>query len=158
MKMNHWFACVCLTLATGPAFAASPGCGMPNITGARELQKFLSMRAIEVIKLAASSNDGLAALVAPSASFDLGSGDVGRPLGEGVSGARALALEMHADTYRFLGWDYMDMPAAPCETNKVDIEFTDSQSKRVSLVTFTFNAGRMANATGRVRSFETGPL
>lgn len=65
---------------------------------------------------------------------------------------------MNADTYRFLGWDYMDMPADPCAQHKVEVEFIDSQGKNVSRVEFTFAAGRVVNATGWERSFETGRL
>jgi hypothetical protein len=65
---------------------------------------------------------------------------------------------MHADTYRFLGWDYMDGPANPCSKHKVEVEFIDSQAKRVSRVEFTFEAGRVVSAVGWQRSFETGVM
>ncbi|GLQ98178.1 hypothetical protein GCM10007863_25980 [Dyella mobilis] len=111
-----------------------------------------------MVKRAASSDAGLAALVAPSASFNLGAGDVARPLGTGVDGARALAQAMKADTYRFLGWDYMDMPADPCSKQKVEVEFIDSLGKSVYRMEFTFEAGRVTSADGWERSFETGRL
>lgn len=128
------------------------------MTGARELHRFLSLRAIEVVRLASSRGNQLAALVAPSARFDLGAGDVGRPLGTGVDGARELARTMDADTYRFFGWDYMDMPADPCSKQKVEVEFIDTQGKSLSRVEFTFEAGRVVSAHGWERSFETGRL
>lgn len=160
--MSRWIPAACVYLATamalGPAFAGPSGFGLPAISGSRELQQVLSLRAVEVVKLAASSDEGLAALVAPSASFNLGGGDVGRPLGTGVNGARMLAQTMRADTYRFLGWDYMDVPADPCSKRKVEVEFTDSRGKSVSRVEFTFEAGRVVNADGWERSFETGRL
>ncbi len=65
---------------------------------------------------------------------------------------------MHADTYRFLGWDYMDMPADPCSQQKIEVEFIDTQGKRMSRVEFTFKAGRVVSADGWERSFETGRL
>lgn len=111
-----------------------------------------------MVKRAAHPNEGLAALVSPSANFSLGAGDVGRPLGAGVDGARALASTMSADTYRFLGWNYMDLPADPCSRQKVEVEFIDSRAKRVSRVEFTFEAGRVVDAEGWERSFETGRL
>lgn len=156
--MHQWLVCMGLALAAGPAFAGPSGCARPGISGARELDQFLSLRAVEVVRLAARSGEGLAALIAPSASFDLGAGDVGRPLGTGVDGARALAQAMKADTYRFLGWDYMDIPADPCSKRKVEVEFIDSQGKTVSRVQFTFEAGRVVSADGWERSFETGRL
>ncbi len=79
-------------------------------------------------------------------------------MGTGVDGARTLAHAMQADSYRFLGWDYMNMPADPCSRQKVEVEFVDSQAKIVSRVEFTFEAGRVVNAEGWLRSFETGRL
>jgi hypothetical protein len=158
MKMHQWLVCTGLALAAGPALAGPSECGLPEMTGASELHRFLSRRAVEVVKLAASRGDRLAALVTPSASFDLGAGDVSRPLGTGVDGARELARSMNADTYRFLGWDYMDMPADPCSKQKVEVEFIYTQGKIVSRVEFTFEAGRAVSAEGWERSFETGRL
>src|SRR5205085_2707296 len=98
-------------------------------------------------------------LVAPSATFSLGSGDVGRPLGKGVSGARALAREMNADTYRFLGWDYIPMPVKDrCASQKVEVEFTDTREKNLYPITFTFRAGRVIAAEGWSHSYQTGPI
>ena len=65
---------------------------------------------------------------------------------------------MKADTYRFLGWDYMDGPADACSKRKVEVEFIDNQSKSVSRVEFTFEAGLVVSAEGWERSFETGQL
>lgn len=158
MKTHQRLVCIGLALAGAPAFAGPSGCGMPQISGLRELHQFLSLRAVEVVRLAARSDDGLAALVVPSASFSLGAGDVGHPLGTGINGARALSRTMKADTYRFLGWDYMDMPADPCSRRKVEVEFIDSQDRNVSRVEFTFEAGRVVSVDGWERSFETGPL
>lgn len=97
-------------------------------------------------------------LVDPSASFDLGAGDVDRPLGTGVAGAHELALTMQAGTYRLFGLDYMDGPADPCSRHKVEVEFIDDQAKVLSRVEFTFEAGRVTSATGWQRTFETGPV
>jgi hypothetical protein len=160
--MSRWIRAILVllltTIALDPAFAGPSGCGLPTISGSRELQQFLSLRAVEVVRLAASSDKGLAALVDPSASFSIGSGDVGRPLGTGVNGARSLAQAMRADTYRFLGWDYMDMQADPCSKSKVEVEFIDSHGKSVYKMDFTFEAGRVLSAEGWERSFETGSL
>ena len=112
----------------------------------------------EAVNRAGNPDEGLAAVVAPSASFNLGVGDVGRPLGAGVDGIRELARTMKADTYRFLGWDYMDMPADACSKQQVEVEFIDSQGKNVSRVEFTFNDGRVVSAVGWQRSYEAGRL
>lgn len=156
-KTYSWLICIVVAVAS-PAFATPVGCGVPDISRARELDRFLILRAIDVVKRAAGPDEGLAALVAPDANFSLGAGDVGRPMGTGLNGARALARVMRADTYRFLGWDYMNMPADPCSRQKVEIEFIDNQSKFVSRVEFTFEAGRVVSAEGWQRSFETGRL
>ncbi|WP_130621004.1 hypothetical protein [Dyella amyloliquefaciens] len=160
--MSRRIPAVCMLLVSaltiGPAFAGPPGCGLPELSNSGELQRFLSLRAVEVVKLAAGTGEGLAAWVDPSASFNLGTGDVGRSMGTGVDGARTLAHAMQADSYRFLGWDYMNMPADPCSRQKVEVEFVDSQAKIVSRVEFTFEAGRVVNAEGWLRSFETGRL
>jgi hypothetical protein len=98
-------------------------------------------------------------MVAPSATFSLGSGDVGRTLGVGVAGARALAREMKADTFRFLGWDYIPTPIKDaCASHKVEVEFIDTHGKHVYPIAFTFEAGRLIAAAGWSRSFETGPV
>lgn len=156
--MHPWVFSIGLAMLAGPAIAEPSACGMPPMKGAAELNRFLSLRAVEVVRLAASRSDGLVQLVAPSAGFDLGTGDVGRPLGTGVDGARALARTMHADSYRFLGWDSMDMPVDPCSKQQVDVEFIDSQGSSVSRVEFTFEAGRVVSAKGWERSFEAGRL
>lgn len=155
---SRWLICIGLIVATGPTFAAKSGCGIPEITSSRELHQFLSLRAVEAVRRAANRKEGLATLITPSASFALGAGDVGRPLGTGTKGARELARTMKADTYRFLGWDYMDMPVDSCSKQKVEIEFIDSRGKTVSRVEFTFEAGRVVSATGWERSYETGQL
>ncbi len=76
-----------------------------------------------------------------------------------MAGARALAREMDADTYRFLGWDYIPSPVEDaCASHKVEVEFTDPGSKRVYPVVFTFERGRVIAAEGWSRSFDAGPI
>lgn len=158
MKAPQFLVCIGLVLAAGPSFAEPSGCGLPEITRSRELHQFLSLRAVEVVKRAANRDGELASLIAPSASFSLGAGDVGRPLGTGVEGARELARTMNADTYRYLGWDYMDMPVDACSSQKVEVEFIDSKGKNVSRVEFVFESGRVVSAAGWARSYEAGRL
>ncbi len=157
-RKGPWLISLGLLLMAGPAIAGASECALSNLSGEGDLHSFLGRRAVEVIKLAAKGDQKLSALIDPSASFDLGSGDVGRPLGIGVDGARALAHEMNADTYRFVGWDAMSMPVDPCSRQKVEVEFIYSPGKQVSIVEFTFEAGRVVSAKGWMRSFETGGL
>jgi hypothetical protein len=152
-------------LGTTIAVAQPPvdGCEVRGVKTIGELQYVLSRRAVDAVNRAARPNSetdtGIQRLVAPSATFSLGSGDVGRPLGTGISGARALAREMKADTFRFFGWDYIPTPVEDaCARQKVEVEFIDSRGKNVYPVTFTFEAGRIVTAAGWSRSYETGPV
>lgn len=158
MNIHRWLLGVTLAISSGPVFAGPAQCDLSGITGSRELHQVLGLRTVELIRRAANANDDLAALVYPSATFSLGAGDVGRPLGTGVAGVRQLAELMNADTYRFLGWDYMDIPANACSRQKIEIEFIDSRSKALSRVEFDFEGGRVMNAAGWQRSFESGPI
>lgn len=66
---------------------------------------------------------------------------------------------MKADTFRFLGWDYIPTAVKDtCALHKVDVEFTDTRGKNVYPVSFTFKAGRLIAAAGWSRSIETGPV
>jgi hypothetical protein len=158
-------AIAAMTLGSSSAIAApaADSCDLPQVKYMGDLQSVLSRRAVEVVNRAARLRGGsdarLQQLVTPSADFSLGAGDVGRPLGKGVSGARALALEMKADTFRYLGWNYIPTPVeSPCASQKVDVEFTDTRGKNVYPVTFTFRAGRVVAAEGWSRTFEAGPV
>ena len=146
---------------TSAAPSDSNSCPLAKITGARELQSVLSKQAVEIIKLAAGSpadNERLSTIVSPSASFSTGGGDVVVPLGVGVEGARALAKNMEADTFRYLGWDYLDMPADACSLHVVTVEFVDGRSNTVSTVEFSFDRGLLVKAKGWSRSFEIGSM
>ena len=160
LALVSWVA-VAAMAQWNPSVAAET-CDLSAIGGARELHETLSRRAVEVVKRGSTSqwatDARLAQLVTPDASVDLGAGDVGRPLGHGVAGVRALAETMKADSFTFAGWDYMDGPAAPCGAHKVTVEFVNTSDHRKATVEFEFNAGRMKAAKGWERSFETGSL
>ena len=158
--IQYVLAAATLSLATNSASAFTPdSCPLANIESQRELHEFLSLRAADIVNLAMSGDrERLAEWVIPSAPFNLGAGDVGRPLGIGTHGAEALAATMNADTYRYLGWDYIEGPATPCASQMVTVEFVDSQRFRLSQVKFTFVGGRLADATGWKRSFAEGSL
>lgn len=162
MNVSRLILCLSSLLVAGPAFAGGSRCDLHEFTSSRELHRFLSLRAVGVVRQVENSGSGLADLVAPTATFNLGAGDVGRPLGTGIDGARALARTMKADSYRFLGWDSMDMAPNACSKREVDVEveFIDSQGRRVSRVKFTFEVERVrvVSAAGWERSFEAGRL
>ena len=154
-----------LSLGSSGAIAAPAAdrCDLPAVKYMGDLQSVLSRRAVEVVNRSASLRSGddvhLRRWIAPFADFSLGAGDVGRPLGKGVSGAQALAVEMKADTFRYLGWNFIPTPVeAPCASQKVEVEFTDTRGGKVYPVTFTFKDGRVVAAEGWSRTFEAGPL
>jgi len=126
------------------------------------LHETLSRRAIEIVERAARNewrlDTRLTDLVSETAPFSLGAGDVGRPTGTGSSGVHALALLMNADAFRFYGWDYMNLPADSCSTQRVEVEFIDTRAQRSSRIEFTFQAGQLTGGRGWQRSIETGPV
>jgi hypothetical protein len=161
MKLPPLLAAFLVGLLPAPALSAET-CDLGSVHSARDLHDLLSRRAVEIVGRAADpswqSDERLAHWVAPSAAFGLGGGDVGHPLGKGIAGARALATEAKADTYRFLGWDYMDGPVDACADQQIDVEFIDTRDKWIAQVKFTFKAGRVVAADGWSRSFQSGPV
>jgi hypothetical protein len=99
---------------------------------------------------------GLDAYVAKDADFDLGAGDVGRPLGQGSSGFRRLMRELQADRYRFDGWDYMSKQEDPCDTHEVTVEFSSRKIGHRAEVKFEFRAGVIVKGKRWLRSTTTG--
>lgn len=147
-----------LLLASAPDAA----CDLRAIRTAKGAHEALSRRAVEIISIAskpdANAKAELEALIEPSAPFTLGAGDVGRPLGRGPNGAAAMAKAMNADSYRFLGWDYLDSPADACADRKVTIEFSNSKLGRQAAVEFAYSNGRLALAKGWEHSVEAGSM
>ena len=137
-------------------------CEVADARTIADLRQMLSRRAVEAVSLAAAQQgdeSSLTNLIAPTATFSLGVGDVGRTLGTGADGARAMAREMNADSFRFLGWDYIPTPVPdPCARHQVDVEFVDSRRENLYPVTFTFYAGQIVAAEGWSRSYQTGPI
>jgi hypothetical protein len=164
MKVRHSILTLgALALAFPSAAAAQEAaCIQSAKTNARDVQRHWSREAVEIVKRASSStwrtDPRLSRLVRDSAPFTLGSGDVGRELGSGVRGAHALAKLLNADTYRFLGWDYMLIPADICSSVEVEVEFVNSRDSQLARVKFTFERGQLVKATGWERSFESGRL
>jgi hypothetical protein len=151
-------AAILLLAANAPV----PVCDLANINTARSLHEALARRAAQIVAKASAgglkADDSLDSLIDPSAIFALGAGDVVRPLGTGVAGARSLAETMDADQFRFLGWDYMDGPADACGKASITVDFISSGDQRISQVEFTFQQARLIAAKGWQRSFESGTL
>lgn len=144
------------------AAASAPSCDLRAATTASAVHEALGRRAIEIVRLASTTDPEadhrLATYVDKAASFDLGAGDVGRPIGSGSVGARALAATMKADQFRFLGWDYMDSPSDGCGKQSVTVDFIDTAGHEISQVEFAFDRGMLISAKGWQHSFESGSL
>jgi hypothetical protein len=144
------------------AGASLPSCDLASISSARSLHEALGRRAARIIATASVRNPKadalLESLIDQSANFSLGASDVGRPLGNGVAGARRLAETMNADQFRFLGWDYMDRSTDACGKHTIKVDFISTTDGRVSQVDLTFQQARLIAAEGWQHSFETGTL
>jgi len=145
--------------------AAAPAhlCDLGNITSARAVHDALANRAVQLVAAALAPTNGngapqLSRFVDDDAHFSIGAGDVGRRLGAGAAGAKALALAMNADGCRFFGWDYIDGPADGCREQTVTVEFTNASDHVVSQVQFRFDQGRVQEAKGWQHTFQSGGL
>jgi hypothetical protein len=115
--MKVWLALIsciaAVVTADGmPNSLAASACEIGSVTNARDLHEVLARRAVEAASIAAApagrAESRLREIVSPDAPFNLGTGDVGRPMGQGVAGFRVMMATLRADGYRFDGWDYMD--------------------------------------------------
>lgn len=146
------------------ASAASPGgCGLDKVETIGELQAILSKRAVDAVRWAATTSakadPRLAELVSPLATFFSGGSDVGRLMGSGVDGLRALTKDMNPASYRYYGWDGLPTPIQnACAVHKVEVEFIDATASVAFPVTFTFQAGQIMAAAGWRRSLSIGRI
>ena len=146
------------------ATADTPGtaCGMPAATYSGQVYDTLAHRAADAVERAGQagwkSDPALAGLVAPDATFGLGSGDVGIPLANGVAGVRAMAVAMQSNRYRFRALGGIPAPAQPCARQEVTVEFVNTVTHSSSTVTFTFMNGRIVRGAGWQGAFSAGPL
>jgi hypothetical protein len=110
-KSNFLAMAIASLIGASPsgARAAPASCDVSDAKTFGELNDLLSRRAVEVINRAAArgseADRRLQQLVSPDAPFSTGGGDVRIVLDPGVAGARALATDMKADSFRFYGWD-----------------------------------------------------
>ncbi|WP_380783518.1 hypothetical protein [Sphingomonas sp. R86520] len=143
------------------ASAPVSGCDLAHINGARAVHEALGQRAVKIMAAAAATSPKadalLSDLVDESASFNLIIGDVGSP-NAGIAGARSIAQTIKADEFRYLGWDYMDLPADGCGKQLITVDFINNHDQRISQMEFTFQQARLIAAKGWQHSFESGPL
>jgi hypothetical protein len=164
MKIGfHTFAVITLCSYWAVANAARPD-NSNNCdtwpTDSRDLLTVLEKRVVDASSRAAlaveADGKGLNDFVAENAKFDLGAGDVGRPLGQGFSGLRRLMDEILADRYRFDGWDFMSRKENPCDVHEVTVEFSSRKLGHRAEVKFRFDGGRIVEGRGWLRSMTTG--
>jgi hypothetical protein len=146
-----------------PAADAIPptiSCDEAKLETIGDLNAALSDKAVGIIRLSAT-DDGevqLKRLVSPTATFSVGGGDVGRPLGTYLTGARAMARDLSADTYRFRIWSSIPTPVEDaCGTHTVEVEFIDTPRNYSYPVKFAFSRGILISAEGWRTLFKTGP-
>jgi hypothetical protein len=165
LKMKIPLALIVITLCNCWADANAARSENSNNCGAwpsdsRDLFTVLEQRVVDAASRAALSvtadGGGLRDVVAETAEFDLGAGDVGQPLGKGAPGLRRLMDKLQADRYRFDGWDYMSRKENPCDVHEVTVEFSSRKLGHRAEVKFRFDGGRIVEGKGRLRSMTTG--
>lgn len=158
-------ALIIITLCSGWAVANATKSDNSNKcetwpTDSRDLFTVLEKRVVDAASRSALSVEAggkqLEDTVAENAEFDLGAGDVGRPLGKGATGLRRLMGEIGADHYRFDGWDYMSKKENPCDVHEVTVEFSSRKLGHRAEVKFKLEGGRIVEGKGWLRSMTTG--
>ncbi|MBR0553882.1 hypothetical protein [Stakelama marina] len=152
-----------LSVSLPPAQTSQPksGCEEADITTIGQLNTALSEKAVEIMKLASKPGNEprLRQVVDANATFSLGAGDVGRPMGKSLAGARAMASDMQADSYRFQLWSSIPTPIDnPCGRHEVTVEFIDKKNAFSYPIKFTFLGGRLIDASGWLTRFQSGSM
>ena len=118
-----------------------------------------AQRSVEIIALAAKGDvQTLNTLVAPDATFALGSSDVGQPLGNGIEGARSMAAQLKAASYVYNGWDYIPEQRQVCGKQDVEVEFVTADGSQSARVKFHYDGGVLRSASGWWRSRFVGSV
>ncbi len=106
-------------------------------------------RSLEIVSLAEKGRaDELQSLIAPEANFGIGSGDVGRPFQNGVTGAIELAKDLAAKTYEFGSWSGPPYKRDACGDMAVEVTFIPDDARSSATVKFTYKNGRLMSAEG----------
>ena len=131
-----------------------------KVESTKQLHEILARRSIEIVfeAMKHESDKELAGLISPSSQFSLGSGDVGRPMGEGISGARKFASELSAYSYEYFGWDYMDGPVDACSEQISKVVFITKDGSGLGTVEFRYLGGILQSAYGWLRSRNHGKM
>jgi len=126
------------------------------------VQHVLSKRLVDIFRRARGEgwqqDPTLERLVAPDAAFDLGAGDVGRPMGGGTTGARNISIAMPASSFRYTSWMSIPMPADACAEQQVTVDFFDPATGDVARVEGIFRGGILLSAKAWMQAEVSGKL
>jgi hypothetical protein len=138
------------------ALCVAPIGAGPNIGSQVDAFARQSVRIIALAQL--GKVDELKELISPESEFSIGSGDVGRPLGKGYSGAIAAAKEIGAAKFRYMNFSGLPYPSDPCGEHKSKIEFVSEDGKTLIPMTFSYNHGILQSAEGWMESETIGDV
>jgi hypothetical protein len=143
------------------AIMAQAACIAPSGAGdnASSQTRAYSQRSVEIVSLALRADNGeLANMISPNASFAMGAGDVGMPLGTGVDGAKQLAQELAPASFEFSGWDHIPVWRDACAKQEVEVRFLNKDGSREAPVKFVYENGALVSASGWWRSRVSGDI
>ena len=100
----------------------------------------------------------LAAMIKPDAEIRTGGGDVGLPMGRGVSGLRALAEHMKADSFKYDNWSYIPYQIDPCAEFKIKVDFMNTENRYYTRVEFQFENGLISSVKGWGYTYNIGTV
>lgn len=136
-----------------------------DVLGAKDIgavRHVLSMRLVDIFRRSRAEkwqqDPELKRLVNPAAEFDLGGGDVGRPMGTGLTGARKMVGVMPMASFRYTSWTSIPMPADACAEQQVTVEFFDPATGDVARVEGSFRGGILLSAKGWMHAEVSGKL
>lgn len=145
-----------ILLAASGAVCLPPQGAGDNISS---LYQVYSLRSVEIVSLAQKSRtDDLQRLISSEAQFDIGSGDVGRPLEDGVAGAVQLAKDLAAKTYEFASWSGPPYKRNACDEIAVEVTFVPENGRSSATVKFTYRNGHLISAKGWWKGRNVGEM
>ena len=130
--------------------------GLGSTADASRIVAAYNARSLEILRLAAAGADQeLSELVAPDAEFSLGSGDVGRPLGRGLTGATAMLADLQGTVPGYFATTELHPSTDPCADHNSTIEYVTPEGTRSAMITFHYSRGKLQSAAGWWRSTGT---
>lgn len=151
-----------LPLPQGPATPAPRACDVIESKDVGAVRQVLSLRLVDIFRRSRAEtwrqDPELRRLIDPTAEFDLGGGDVGRPMGTGLAGARKMVGEMPKASFRYTSWTSIPMPADACAEQQVTVDFFDATTGDVARIEGRFRSGILMSAKGWMHAEVSGKL